>query len=368
MANGQFFCKEGKNFTIEKRFNELPKRLETPRIIAVYNNKFNPKLIAHDLKDPGDRSKVKVGNWCGLSFVGYIPNAIGVLAATPFDRPIISFYFARGLAFVFFLLCLGIALKVIQKYKYILLLYASIPILLHQSTAVSYDVLQISLIPLIFALFVNFFNEKRVKISQLILFYFLLLFFVLIKPGYYPFLILYFLVPFSKLQIRKLHYFLLTSGLFLLGIASIFFIVKNTVLLENALVYWFYADTQLQQKFVIEHPLYFIFVFFNALFASTEPILKFMGTFGWLDYSTNIVVLVSYFIIFVLLLQKLAREESHQISFKFSSFTTLSFVVASTTFLIFLLAYLGGTPQAILLSLLYRDDTSLLSFPSYSIF
>lgn len=345
LSEGQFFCTNSSNsnyFSIPKSYSDLPIIMETRNIAFQYFVKFPKNLIGNEIHQTLDKTPEKILHWCGLPFVGYVPSAVAIFISSPFNIPILGFYLGRVFNFLIFVLCLVTALKIAPKYKAILFLYATIPILLHQVTAISYDALQFSLIPLIAAQLFNFMEKEKISLRHFLQFNTLTFLFVLIKPGYYPFLLLYFLIPYNKLGIKFIKYLVFTVGFFSIAGLIIYLISKKTFLLPDSLIYYNYANPIYQKSYIINHPFSFFLTFLYSLWLSVETIIKQLGSFGWLDYSTNFLVLLAYIILLFFFIKLLDFKKLKKIGL--FGITLLSIILFFTTFLIFLSLYLVNSP------------------------
>ncbi len=164
LSTGQLYCGP-KGFQIQKSDAGIINDLETQTVAYKYSSKFPIGLLKAALFKTGiDKQTINNKDWCGLVFVGYIPNLMGILAGKLLGFPVITFYLSRLSGFLFFLITLVLSIYLLRssKYKWVLYFYASIPMVLHQVTAISYDVLQFSLAPLIFSYLVNVLENKIV--------------------------------------------------------------------------------------------------------------------------------------------------------------------------------------------------------------
>lgn len=222
LSEGQFFCslnnKGEKVMSIPKKYYDLPGLFLTEDMKFNYLRKFSVNIP--DLKKflAGENSgNIETNKACISYFIGFIPNTIGFLLATPVNNPIIQFYFGRIAGLVFFLLCFWYALRIIPRpFHIILYLYGILPMVLHQITSYSYDVLLLSMVPLVFGFLVKVYAEKIITMKIYLLYQFSVFFLVLSKPISFPFIFLHLLFPFSKIS-GKRNTFLILNIIFFIS-------------------------------------------------------------------------------------------------------------------------------------------------------
>lgn len=283
----------GNTSEMENRFYFFPKKMEASKIAFNFDVKFSKKLIFY--KDTDQQKYPYIySQFNFFNFLGYLPNIIGIKIGSFFQYPAMAFYLARLFSFLFFLTGLFFALKVIDKdYRFILLAYAILPMLLHQVTAINYDNLQFSLIPLIFALFIDLVKTERINFWKFILFTEFLLLFQLSKVGYYAisllFLIILLKIIFKSQSLHKKKWlFLLLFSLLLIPIFGWGFSKAKYILNNNY-----------QWPVFITDPLYFFQVLADTWVKKRDFYLQsFFGYFGWLDYKYDF---YSYLMVFLLL-------------------------------------------------------------------
>jgi uncharacterized membrane protein len=343
LVKGELFCKDndkGKGyFVIPRNFFELPNQMFADTIAHQYNQKF--PITAITLKHNTNTDDTKISDICILPFTGYLSNAVGIGVGLLFNNPVLAFYLGRLTAMIIFLTCILISLKYIpKKYRAIIYFYAFIPMVLHQATAISYDALQLSLIIVIVSLLLKFLSAKQVTIKQLVTFTVLLAVLSLAKTGYYPILLLYFLVPYSKVTNRLLKYVLLTIATFgsAVIVNGIFAKMAASSLSGTGLI-----NPQLQLKYLSLNPLALPQVIFNSFQAYGDVYYRtFIGIFGWLDYGMNPFVYQAFVAIAAFVVYVLIRSNNKPLINKKQLLLILA-IIASVIGFVFLSEYLGYT-------------------------
>ncbi len=227
LSRGQFYCwvnnKNEKVVSIPRKFYELPQLFHTEEMKFNSDRKFT--LNMSDLNkiqsmDSSEMLEVKVPT-CNVSyFIGYIPNTIGFLLAAPFDNLLVKFYFGRVAGFLFFILAFWYSLKIIPKpFHLILYLYGALPMVLHQVTSYSYDVVLLSMVPLVFSFLVKAYAEKTTSIRNFWFYHLSIFLLLLAKPISVPLVLLHLLFPVSKISRNKKKLYKLNIIFFVLDIA-----------------------------------------------------------------------------------------------------------------------------------------------------
>lgn len=350
LSKGQFFCTKGDDttgyFSIPNANYKLPSFLTTSETAFRYNTKFPLYLLTQVPQIESKETPYQLKGYCGLlSFMGYIPNATGLLISAPLNNLLLSFYFGRLAALLFFLSCFYFSLKIIRpEYKNILYFFGVVPMALHQATAYSYDSAQLSLVFIIFTLLINILNKSVLRILDLVFLLLAILVFVLIKPGYYAFLLLPLLIPLPKLGKVFLKNLWLFVGLFLFSFLILIFFINQFQL--GPLPYPPHVLPNFQLDFIIQHPLKAILILYNTLGISGEAYYKgLIGIFGWLDYSVNFFVYIIYSLTFGLIVQNVINQ-THKTTLNTKKLFLLFLVICATFISIFLLMYLNHTPVA----------------------
>jgi uncharacterized membrane protein len=195
LAMGQITCKfDVKHtrgyFTFPKSVSTFPDAMMSGSIIMKPEGKFPIALLrAHYPIDKSQTTDLLYN--CRLPFTGYIPLSLGIVLAMPFNNLLISFYAARLMAALFFVIAVYISLRIVTpRYRLIVMLSSIFPMVLQQVTAVSYDSVSIAMGFVLFSLFTRQIEMKKVMLSELLVTYGILLVFLFTKPGYYLFALL----------------------------------------------------------------------------------------------------------------------------------------------------------------------------------
>lgn len=275
--------------------------------------------------------------------VGYIPSIVGVLFA--YDFPVIGFYLARLFPFLLFSFCIYVAYKIInKKYRNIILIYCCIPMVWQQVTAISYDALVLSLVPLLLVLFMKFWINKRLHIWDLIKAILLLVIISLAKPGNEIYLFLILLFPFEKIFTKLLVVrFMLLRFLLFIVLTSYFLLRTFSTGLVSASIN---INQSIQKEILFSDPIYVFNVGINSLKVNSSFYLGgFLGNFGWLDYHlddwTYYLIVISLVSVYVLMVNKIEKSV-----LSYGQILSLFLFIFINIGLSFAVMYIAWTPVA----------------------
>ncbi len=292
LSRGVLSCRlnsSGKPYLpIPASFYTFPKQLKYDEIAHTPDFKFFPSQLG--LYRYGQSEVVEASDWCSWSFVGYAFPSLGILIGSLTHSHLIEFYLARILPFMVFVICILLSLKkTIPKYHGWIFFYALLPMTLHQATSISYDSLQLALIPLLFAYVTRFLDSPHQSLDRrtYAIFMLILLVFVISKPLSVIFLLLIFTIP--KINWRS----------------AILLLVCSFLITLPYLRPLHYADLgggvnpSQQLGVVVRDPLYFAEVLTRTISQDSLEIIKgIVGNFGWLDYELPIIVYLLYVTLF----------------------------------------------------------------------
>ncbi len=344
LAKGEIFCKRDNTgkmyFLIPFNFYNLPDQMSANILRYKYNEKFPLyELIQQRNKDNHSIKEIGI---CFLPFTGYLSNVIGISVGLLFNNPLLAFYLGRMSAGIIFILSILFALKIIPSgYKLLVYLYSFIPMVMYQATAISYDTLQLSIMIILFSVCLKYLLKEVISKKELVLFLILLAFFILVKSGYYPMLLLYFIFPYKKITNKFRYYFIFT--LLLSAVGLIFTFLSARVTLSSTPSNHF-INPLLQVNSLIHNPSILIHIFFNSLKSYGDFYYQsFIGYFGWLDFKLNYFIYEAYTVLIAGVIFFLIQTNKRSLLNKFQ-ILLLFFIIISTTFIIFVSQYLSWSP------------------------
>lgn len=169
--------------------------------------------------EPKEEAALFVGGAGAYSPFNYIPQLVGITIGRLMHlNPVIIAYLGRLTNFLFFILVVYTAIKIMpkEKWKNIIIVIALLPMTLSLATSMSPDSLAISLaILLISYIFKLKYDEKDIKFGSICLLSILCIMTSLVKIAYLPLIILFLLIPSNKLKNKKLYYSVFTGTMIL---------------------------------------------------------------------------------------------------------------------------------------------------------
>jgi len=340
ISTGQFFCKNNDSFLIPNKYVNMADTL-------AIGHKFPTEQFSYNFVN-FDNEKQEKFNGCGLFFLGYVPNTLGFMVGNIFSNqePVISFYLSRLFGLIFFLCCLFLSLKNIKDdvMKTVLLVVSSIPMLLNQVSAVGYDGVLISLSILLFSWIIKIFEKKdAMSLWEKIVFLLLIIGVISAKPvAYFPFVLLYFVIPYKKIN-PSFKKYLLSSFCFFAFIGIYYLIYLRYGIFNgpkadiNSIEFYY---THFQRLLIRRDPLFFLKVFFDSI--KTNSLDYFNSMVGSYYFGTTLITRCLYgFILGGLFVYVILN--SHKCVFKINkfSFFYLFNVIFGFFFLISLALYSG---------------------------
>ena len=302
LTNLDFVCEKDSSgepyFPMKRKYADLP---DVFRVFDVAFNdlKFDTAWLRTDFSNPIYDQPSGFYRFCNLAPVGYLPSAVGVLVGKPFENPLVSFYSGRVFGALFFVLAIVLALRIVpDRYRVIVYFYAAMPTLLHQVSGISYDAVQLSLFPLLFAYLTKFLVEDdEIKPVHLLIFMGLLWWIINVRLlAYYPILLLFFIIPHQKITPRFSRYLLVTSAF--LGVTAIttgFFDFLYLPSVADSQSDGFEISASAQLRFVLNHPWDFVAACYKTMDKIGALLFREgIGIFGWVDY---IFAFFPYFIV-----------------------------------------------------------------------
>jgi uncharacterized membrane protein len=304
ITNLDFICRQDSAgeyyFPLQRKYVELPDLMhiwDVWDLGSPTGAKFQPGWLRQDFSDPGYDETVPiyacnrplVGGFASAHgpVLGYVPNALGLLLGKPFESPLVGFYLARAFGAVFFVVALALAIRVTPvQYRLPVYFYGALPTVLHQVSEISYDVVQLSLFPLIFACLVKIvLADRPVERPALLTFMALLLWMVSARiVTYLPLVLLIFAIrpvniaPSFSRALAVSAAFVAVAAL-LTAVFSIAYLPRVNEVEEGSGI-----DPPAQAALFLERPKQFFSASYESLVSRGEWLIKDgIGSFGWGD-------------------------------------------------------------------------------------
>lgn len=282
----------GKQGVVQKRYLDLPGKLKVSAVAFKYDKKTDSRRIWEK-----DENKELVSNFFYLdwkSYISYFPVEVGFWMGSFSAYPVMSLYLGRMAGLILFLVCIWLSIRLIpKKYTGLIIVYAMIPMVIHQVTEVSYDVLLLCLAPLILAIFLKILRLTNYW-KWLVMLTLLVGLFMLVKPGYYPMILLLPVVGWAKFKN------IIISKPWIVGVV-VFACIPIVLIFSNFLSNNVGGGTtglingRYQLEIVKHDPIHLLRIVGDTWEAKRDFYLRGMlGYFGWLDYEFD---LYQYFIL-----------------------------------------------------------------------
>ena len=130
-----------KDSLAEKRLVDLPKRFKADKIAFHHEIRFSIDQLTYR---EANREWIDFSQYRSrlINPFSYLPAIIGIWIGDYFETPIVSFWLARLIGLIFFLMAVIWSIRVAGRtFRDLILMYAFLPMVLHQASSVSYDVM-----------------------------------------------------------------------------------------------------------------------------------------------------------------------------------------------------------------------------------
>lgn len=320
---------------------ELPSNLS-----AIGNIKYSDIFNKLDIKVNKETSPFMFSNTALYSFVCYIPQVIGITISRVLNLPvIIQAYFGRLFNLLAFSLLIYFAIKIIPYKKEFIFLLCFCPMVIQAAVSLSPDSLTISSSILLICFTLKWMeskNKEKLKIKDYTLISILSIIVSQCKIVYLPICLIIFLIPYEKFGNKKRKYIFIGMLAALVCFLNLFWTSSVAQILEGQ--HFNGADSELQIKYILSHPLSYIRVILsdieNSLFAhyTVNLIGKDIAHFN--VHLSTIIFNVFYIYFIIIFLSKYNLKEKISNNTKFLCFI----IVLSSTLLIYTSLYLQWNP------------------------
>lgn len=267
---------------IPARYVRLIDEVKANKIAFNKDVKFNWKSLWFEDKNKDFVGSSDVGSFNGFNllsnYIGYLPSIIGIKIADFFSYPIWGVWLGRLFGLVLFLISIFVSLKLLKnKWKYLVMGYAFLPMVIQQTTSVGYDVMPLILSPIIFTLFIQILEDKENNIFKIILLIDFLVLLQISKMGYYGFSLLLVVVIFKifREKLKKRKWIYLMSAMIILAV-GFFGFYKFIDFFKS---YPLYGTVKYDIGFYLD-------ILWNSILNKRSFYIQTgLGYFGWLDYQ-----------------------------------------------------------------------------------
>lgn len=273
----------------------------------------------------------------------YLPQAMGIFFSRHLttNLPIII-YCGRLFNWVFITIVLYAAIRMIPIGKEILALIALIPINIYESISLASDgqVVAISILMVSYVLYLRYKQNFIIRAWQYLLLWLLALMISQLKILYFPFILLYFLIPKERFGSNK-------KKLYHLGAIILFALAANMIWLTMCSKFIRFSargDTSEQLAFIILNPLYYLNVLARTFFNSGSDFINTMmgSVLSWKSLSvTTVKIFIQVFV--CILTYKFINNRKKLAASAFGEAIIFSFITLSIIILISTSEYLYWT-------------------------
>ena len=301
VMSGQIFCKSddvGPYIKLPKAYYDLPTQLGYGIIVSSNKMLFPRNNFRFGLSRNTYWNDLSRVDSC-LPPLGYIPSLLGMWLLR--FNPLLSLYAGRITSFLFFCICMRLGFKIIpSQYKKFLYIYCLIPMVIHQATGISYDVVQVSLAILLVSMFFSFIAEKSISLSKIIIFWLIVVWVALSKQSYFLIGLLFLFVDRKKIAKNLKHYLLITF--FYFSAYGFVLVLYNRIFGFPTKIFPWLLNIPLQIVIIKNDPLYFLSALGNVFKYNIDFYIKsIIGVFGETDSEIGllpyslIILLIGYF-------------------------------------------------------------------------
>ena len=227
--------------------------------------------------------------------------------------PILITYLARAFNLISFAILTIIGLKLLPKFKLFAMLVLLSPVVLSGATTISADGITNAILFLFISYIVNIiYNKKTVAFKDKIALYLISFMIAMCKIVYFPFLAFIFLIPKSQFKSNKDNWIFKIS-LFVFGII----LSLGWLYIASAFLNSQSSTSELQVKYVLSHPLNFIFIVLRTYINNFSENLNniFFGDQMY-HWSLKVYSLFSLAFVFVVYLSLFSKKDDLRLSKK----------------------------------------------------
>ncbi len=348
VATGNFFCQTSENQPphnlIPKSYFDLPDKMMAEFVNSKVTNRFPRRALLLTLREKTDLHKVPETASCSLPFIFYLPTSI--VLALPILlglNSLVIFYLGRLCFYAFATAIFWISLKVIpRKFQLLLVSCLALPMVAVQISSYNKEVFHLAFGSLAFALFLSL--REKFTAKKIFVFTLSLVFLVLTRPQYFPFLALIFLAFKHHKVSQKTKSLMITGviGVCLFGLAATIFFLPKISQFHASIINSEGVSAPLQLLYLQKFPLRFPSILFNSYTNHIEAYYKsLIGTYGSIHYYLDWWIYGFFGLLLAAVIYHYAQLKS-ELSKK--ELFVISAILLISTLTIFFLMYLYATP------------------------
>lgn len=226
-------------------------------------------------------------------FIGYLPQALGILIARLFQLNTIWLLWLGRLFNLFFyaFLCRK-AIKIAPHYKMALFLTSTIPLAVYQGSSMSVDasINAYALLSIAYFLRLYYADDKTVTWKNILVLVLLTMLTGLCKLTYFALSCLILLIPTEKFR-KKSNYYWCYAVVAAVGLMAVFWYIFTTIIQPDYIKQNVYSienniSFQNQLTYVLTHKKQFIYIILRKIAMKLTMTTTDSFIFGWLSYSS----------------------------------------------------------------------------------
>ena len=315
---------------------------DTSKIFEAKNKKstYGDLIENSKIKKSNRKSFKNFTNMSLYSFVCYIPQVIGISIGKILHLPTLYIaYLGRLTNFVFWILLMYFAIKLMPFKKICILVVSFMPMMLQEAASLSADALTIgmSFFLISYVLHIKYGKEKVDRKDKIILSISSIVM-SLCKIVYLPICLVLFLIPFSKFKSKKDKYMNIISLAIIVVFINLFWLkISSSYLIEfNAGV-----SSIDQVKFILMHPVDYIKIFYQSLYNNITLYVYNIIGFSLCYFDVNLSYLYIFMYLFMIIIV-FVLDNTKKID-KWDKWMQ-AFIIVSTVALMFTSLYVQWTP------------------------
>jgi uncharacterized membrane protein len=344
LSRGQVFCQDG-HFIIPTVLRDLGLKYQFLDVLEG-NLKFQPGLLNWSERwSREELSQISDIKRCDMNFLGYIPNSLGIALASPTRNPLIMFYTSRIFGFIFFGLVLWWTLKhTKEKFHPLIWFYSLMPMIVHQVTVVSYDVVILSLVLPLTSLLLKKLDGEVLEKLDWILIWGIITVLGIVKYVYLPLILIFLVLEWDWNKTAEWKKKFIAKSI--IGLVIVFGLVGAMFKFgKGEMFYPIFINPKIQLSLIISDPVYFGQVMVNTFSEKwLLHISEMVGIMGWKNVPlNNNLVLIVMSVAAILVGQRLAKSFKKVESWKATvSLLVLAGVIKLTTVIMYLIWSVPG--------------------------
>lgn len=313
MSNGLFFCPSASHqYKMQNTYNDVITLVNSYSLAQNPGGKFYYKEFVRPLfRDQQGKILIHTSDplVCGLPSLGYLPQTVGLIIANLFQlNGFYGFYLGRLFGFLtFFAVLVQVVRFSHTKIRPLFLVFSSLPMVLHQTGAYSYDSAQMTVGIVLFFLLFKLIDQQKINWKVLLLFLCSLFVFYLTKyQSFWLFFALPLLVIDKVVATKQKVKSALVIGIYTVVVLLTFITNQlNTFSSSDAPPTSELTPQTIQRSIITTDPIRIL-----EMFIETTQVQgwfyfnSFFGNFGWLDYELKLGV---YLLFFGLLIHSASR-------------------------------------------------------------